>query len=549
MAPELVLGPLLRYAGEREATVWVETDVACEVEVLGHRARTFEIEGHRYALVRITDLEPGETYEYEVALEGERVWPEEGSDLPPSVIRTIEPDGELNLSFGSCRISVPHEPPYTHDADAEDAGYERDALYALALRMMREPHESWPDALLLLGDQVYADEVSRGTLEFIRSRRDPEEPPGETVADFEEYTRLYYDAWKNPVIRWLLSTVPSTMIFDDHDVHDDWNISKDWLDQMRTGPMWDEHIIGALMAYWIYQHIGNLSPSELAKDELFHRVHEVDDAVPILRQFAKRADREPDGTRWSFCRDLGDTRLVVIDSRAGRVLDPGARSMLDEDEWRWLEETATGGFDHLLLATSVPWLLMPAMHDLEAWNEAVCDGAWGGLAERLAENVRQAIDLEHWPAFRESFARLGELQRAVGAGERGEPPASILTLSGDVHHAYLNEVAFRNGSGVQSAVYQAVCSPFRNPLDDRERTVIRSALSGPMKLFARAMARAAGVGKPEVRWRQLGDGPWFDNQFATLLIDGRSMLMRLDKVVGDEENETTIVPVLERQLA
>jgi len=339
------------------------------------------------------------------------------------------------------------------------------------------------------------------------------------------------------------------MIFDDHDVHDDWNISQDWLDHMRTGPMWNEHIIGALVSYWIYQHIGNLGPSELAEDELFHRVHEVDDAGPILRDFAMQADREPDGIRWSFCRDLGDTRLVMIDSRAGRVLDPGARSMLDEAEWRWLEETATGGFDHLLLATSVPWLLMPAMHDLEGWNEAVCNGAWGGLAKRVGEKVRQAVDLEHWAAFRESFARLGELQRAVGAGERGTPPATILTLSGDVHHAYLSEVAFRQGSGVRSAVYQAVCSPFRNPLDDRERAVIRSTLSGPMKLLGRTMARAAGVVDADVRWRQVGDGPWFDNQFATLLIEGRSLLMRLDKVMGDDENETIIVPVLERQLA
>jgi hypothetical protein len=58
-ASGLVLGPLLRYTGESDATVWVETDTACEVEVLGHRASTFEIEGHYYALVRITELEAG----------------------------------------------------------------------------------------------------------------------------------------------------------------------------------------------------------------------------------------------------------------------------------------------------------------------------------------------------------------------------------------------------------------------------------------------------------------------------------------------------------
>src|ERR671911_413821 len=141
MSPNLVLGPLLRYAGESDATVWVETDSACEVEVLGHRVSTFE---------------------FEVSLDGEKVWPDDEHDFPPSVIRTIAPDGELNLSYGSCRVSVPHEPPYTLPADANKDGYERDALQALALRMMREPHENWPDALLLLGDQIYADEVSEG---------------------------------------------------------------------------------------------------------------------------------------------------------------------------------------------------------------------------------------------------------------------------------------------------------------------------------------------------------------------------------------------------
>ena len=47
-APLLVLGPLLRYVGETEATVWVETDRACQVEILGHQARTFEVSGHHY---------------------------------------------------------------------------------------------------------------------------------------------------------------------------------------------------------------------------------------------------------------------------------------------------------------------------------------------------------------------------------------------------------------------------------------------------------------------------------------------------------------------
>src|SRR3712207_1225375 len=111
--PELVLGPLHRYAGATEATVWVETTEPCEVEVLGARERTFCVEGHHYALVVVTGLEPGRTYPYEVLLDGHRVWPEPGSPFPPSVVRTLAPGAELDVVFGSCRVALPHEPPYT----------------------------------------------------------------------------------------------------------------------------------------------------------------------------------------------------------------------------------------------------------------------------------------------------------------------------------------------------------------------------------------------------------------------------------------------------
>ena len=62
----LVLGPVLRHLDARRATVWVETDVPCEVEVLGCRDRTFSVDGHHYALVVVDGLEPGITRPYEV---------------------------------------------------------------------------------------------------------------------------------------------------------------------------------------------------------------------------------------------------------------------------------------------------------------------------------------------------------------------------------------------------------------------------------------------------------------------------------------------------
>jgi hypothetical protein len=556
MSPKLILGPLLRHVGPSDATVWVETDAPCEVEVRAggspHRSPTFRVEGHHYTLVVVTGLEPGSTHEYSVALDGKEVWPEPGA--PPSRIRTILPDDKLTLTFGSCRVSVPHEPPYTKKRGEIKRGglsgqrFARDALYALAIRMRSQSPQEWPDALLLLGDQIYADEVSMGTREFIRSRRDPKEPPGDEVADFKEYTRLYWDAWKNPVIRWLLSTVPTAMIFDDHDVHDDWNTSEIWVRQMRSKPWWEERIVGAFMSYWVYQHLGNLSPEELEDDELFGRVREARDATRLLREFAYKADREEAGTRWSFNRDFGNVRLIMIDSRAGRVLDEGKRSMLDAEEWAWIEEKASGDFDHLLFGTSLPFLLSPGLHHLEAWNEAVCGGAWGRPAAKLGEYIRQALDLEHWSAFHDSFAGLVRLLRAIGAGERSNshPPASMVVLSGDVHHGYLAEIDL--GDGVKSAIYQSVGSPLRNPLGLPERLALGAGWTKTGGLVGKTLARLAGVEEPSVSWRLTHDEPWFENHISTLELRGREATLRVEKTNPEDEREPRLYPILEHRL-
>jgi len=546
--PELILGPMLRYLDESQATIWVETDGPCEVEVLGRKEPTFCVEDHHYALVPITGLEPGETYPYEVRLDGEVRWPEPGSEFPPSTIRPIDPEDRLKIVFGSCRVAVPHREPWNLNRDEHECGREVDALYALALRMIENDPSEWPDLLLSVGDQVYVDEDSPETREFIRSRRDTSLPPGEEVADYEEYTRLYRESWGDPVIRWLFSTVGVAMIFDDHDVHDDWNTSIAWLEEMRAKPWWEERIEAGLSSYWVYQHIGNVSPAALEELDLFREVCDCDDAGPLLRRFAREADHGSNGSRWSYCRDLGRVRLVVFDSREGRVLGERPRKIVDDKEWEWVDEQARGDFDHLLLVDTLPFLLIPALHHVEAWNEAVCAGAWGERLVPVGEKIRRAVDLEHWAAFNESFRRMEGLLTEVASGRRGRPPATIVALAGDVHHAYLAEVGFPRDAGPKSAVYQAVCSPFRNALDSHERRIVQLAERPRMERLLRPLARAAGVPDPRIMWR-LAQSPTYDNQFATLELEGRSAMLRIERTVRDEADNRAIETSLERKLA
>jgi hypothetical protein len=458
--PDLVLGPLLRYVDDTSATVWVETDSPCTVAVLGVQTPTFTVHGHHYALVDIRGLAPGTSRPYEVHLDGEKCWPPPDSPFPPSRIRTLDPNRRLRLSFGSCRTSVPHD-------DEHNRTHGLDVLRAVGHRMARLPEPEWPDLLLMLGDQVYADSPSPEMHGFIAARRPLDVPPGEELADFEEYTYLYRLAWSDPTNRWLLSTVPSMMIFDDHDIQDDWNTSQAWRAEMAAKPWWQSRIVGGLGSYWIYQHAGNLSVDERAKDPLLAEMIAANkdggDAGAVLDDFAAKADARPDHNRWSFARDIGGIRLVVLDSRCGRVLERGRRSILDDREWEWFDELASGDIDQLLIGTSLPYLLPLGVHELERWNEAITDGRWGRLAARVGERIRQGLDLEHWAAFHKSFQAMATVLAELSDGRRGKPPANIIFLSGDVHFSYLMQA--RTGTdGQQSAIFQVACSPIRNPL-------------------------------------------------------------------------------------
>ena len=223
---------------------------------------------------------------------------------------------------------------------------------------------------------------------------------------------------------------------------------------MQATSWWEERIIGGAVVV-----LGLPAPGQPLARRRWPRTSSTSgcgrydgDAEPLLREFAAAADREADGhkgARWSYRRDFGrraaagDRLPLRADPRQRRPLDgvrrpssPGSRSRL------------AGDYDHLLIGTSLPWLLPRALHDLESWDERLAAGARGRAAGPASpRRCAAAADLEHWAAFRASFDRLADLFAQVGRGDHagpdGRPPATICVLSGDVHHAYAAQAHYR----------------------------------------------------------------------------------------------------------
>ncbi len=252
------------------------------------------------------------------------------------------------------------------------------------------------------------------------------------------------------------------MIFDDHDIVDDWNTSAAWLADMRATGWWRKRLTAGLMSYWVHQHLGNLSPDELADDPTWAAVHATPDGTRALHALAERAEADFSSVRFSYRRDFGRVRVVMVDSRAARVLEEGHRAMLDPAEAAWLREQVLadeGAYDH------PPDRHLPAL--AAAAPGARRRGLGRGPVRRRARRPlgplrRVAAAAPTWSTGRPSRVPSPTSPTLISeAAAAPDAPASVCVLSGDVHHGYLAEATWRAGD-LGIPVVQLTCSPVHN---------------------------------------------------------------------------------------
>ena len=406
------------------------------------------------------------------------------------------------MAFGSCRTSV------GHDAGG-NATHGVDALRSLALKMATDAHARWPDLVLFLGDQVYADETTEEMQEFIKERRDIDEPPGKELKDYEEYSHLYALAWSDPLNRWLLSTLPSLMIFDDHDVRDDWNTSYAWKQDIEQTSWWHERIVSGLASYWVLP-----APREpLARRARGRRrlaarrpADDGDDDELDLTQRARRPGRArrpaPDDLPVELRPRLRrrPARGRRLPRRAGARARPALAAR--RRRARLARRQMRGDVKHLFVGTSLPFLL-PTGPALPGGVER------GGRQRRLGQRGPRrtarscAAPWTSSTGARSStpstpWRRWPRRSRTAAGARRRE---TVTFLSGDVHHSYVSEVDRPHWAG-SSRIIQAVCSPIRNPLPRKMRfatAVLAYAVAGPM---GKLVARSAKVPDAPFRWQQ-----------------------------------------------
>jgi PhoD-like phosphatase len=527
---QVICGPIVRRTTTNSSSIWIEMDSDCmaqvtAVPILGPVSPgrppgwkpsnknspalyTVKVGGRFFALLPLEGLEPGWVYRYSldgIQTDGKReAWHRdlarrrerwEGAMLPIDIsrssigdrapsLRTFPAPGtsDVRIAFGSCRkadggVSGPNA-----------KGADILSLYGPHLAKQDRLTE-WPHLLLLLGDQIYADDVDRGVAAArwkvpgrrwlapldapdALLRRDPKKYPtyagsqGFHCSVFEDFALAYVTSFSPANVAKVLANLPTFMIFDDHDITDDWNISGSWLEQMMQSEWWVDAVTDGLVAYWMYQGWGNPLPRDGVRDQrisiLAGAALTGRDALEDLR-FWFRSHLTPGSADYYYKIELSPP-VLVLDTRHDRafaVRRVGEHrnendEMLGAKQWSWLKSNLERE-GPVILAMGVPFL------------QFLC-ADWMML--RLARNplfnnqddmeaYLRDIDVDQWAAFPASFLRLA--QAMVGRGP-------FVVLSGDVHYSYgiygRYTLPQKHCSGHSPLILHAVSSPLRNQWPD-----------------------------------------------------------------------------------
>lgn len=267
------------------------------------------------------------------------------------------------------------------------------------------------------------------------------ETGGVHAADFAEYAALYEQAWGSQASRRVLAHLPSFMIFDDHEVTDDWNSDPGWLEMVHSDKdrlrYWPHTITDALCAYWMYQGWGNLAPERWADDPRVKILDECRkqgrDALPELRRLVLTRSVEKtapkvkpdDKLDWHFELPTGSVPFVAVDLRTDREVNGSGG--LSKARLDWLEQKLTTTRSPVaIVVLPVPFLMPDPL--LFVFRHLDLTTVVSRSRSSLA--LQRGSDIEHpagnlvWVQIRDLIAKLQGSSSAL---------KTVVIISGDVH--------------------------------------------------------------------------------------------------------------------
>jgi hypothetical protein len=283
-------------------------------------------------------------------------------------------------------------------------------------------------------------------------------------------------------VRRLMANVATYMIFDDHEVTDDWNLSQIWRDRVMTSPLGKTLLRNGLLGYFLCQGWGN-NPRAFEGDVVqpdgtpqpgpgkrllltIPRLFPSGDELPPDRAACDEIDLllGLDGSdppvKWHYSVDGPRHRALVLDNRTRRAFETRmapptnlSPSAIRDQIPDITESPLPAGIEVLFVIAPLPLFGVPLFDELggplaQRAHDVKHHRAIGGMPGTNPDAVEAWSNVP--PVFEEVLARLAPYRR-------------IVVLSGDVHYAHSAEVSYWTRADTSPSRFaQFTSSAFKN---------------------------------------------------------------------------------------
>lgn len=280
------------------------------------------------------------------------------------------------------------------------------------VRRLNEQHGNNPYHLLMMGgDQVYADSMFdkvpalRDWLALRHDEKKDHPYTADMAKGVEQFYRdLYIEWWNQPELRKLLATIPTLMMWDDHDIFDGWG---SYATELQQSP--------------VYQGIFRSARSHFS----LYQLHLAEDEAHPSRVSGQQA--------FSLGFHFGPLAVLALDMRSERT----DSEVLSPVSWKavydWLDSLAEP-CHHVLVMSSIP-VVHPDFSMLEK-ALSVFPGQ-----QTLEDDLR-----DQWNSIPHKQERLRLIHRLLDFTDRRR--CRVTLLSGDVHVGALGVIR-DNRTGTQ----------------------------------------------------------------------------------------------------
>lgn len=303
------------------------------------------------------------------------------------------------------------------------------APYAL-WEEMKKNHAKTPISLLLMGgDQIYADEIWSKVPELVKwsqqshDDRIKQKTNKTMLGQIESfYGDLYQKRWNVPEVSGILASIPSIMMWDDHDIFDGWG---SYPNDLNTCP--------------VYQAIFETAKRHF---ELFQ-----------IRSKSNGSLLKPKENHYAFSVEFRGQHILGVDNRAERTLS----QVMSKEQWA----AVNGHLEDKILSGDLFVLSgVPVVYRDFSFTENVLDATpWD---EELTDDLK-----DHWRSKHHEGERARLIMRLLDNGKlNGRSACRTVILSGDVHIGCVGVINDRRDAKSQM-VHQIVSSGIVHPAPSR----------------------------------------------------------------------------------